>query len=261
MSLVSITGVDVISKEQNNFVDDFREPFGFKIQLNCMEHLESSIEFNLIYVGSSESSAYDQVVDSVEIGPGIPAGNHEFDFVTENGVNPTQIQEGHLLGPTVVILNATYNEQEFVRVGYYVNVAYDVQEMNENPPSQVDFNHLKREILASEPRVTRFKINWTNNGEKYSIADNAMERGGQNVGTGMSQEMMMMGCGDENMPPNMDLLKQAGQGQNFISGDRMEALLSGFNENSNGPGGFGTSSFKPGYGAEPYETSMDGVSR
>merc|ERR1719508_26926 len=83
---------------------------------------------------------------------------------------------------------------------------------------------------------------------------------GQNVGTGMSQEMMMMGCGDENMPPNMDLLKQAGQGQNFISGDRMEALLSGFNENSNGPGGFGTSSFKPGYGAEPYETSMDGVS-
>merc|ERR1712071_621551 len=60
---------------------------------------------------------------------------------------------------------------------------------------------------------TRFKINWTNNGEKYSIADNAMERGGQTVGTGMSQEMMMMGCGDENMPPNMDLLKQAGQGQ------------------------------------------------
>jgi len=257
MSLVSITGVDVI----DNTIDNFQKPFSFKIQLNCMENLDESIEFNLIYVGSSESAQYDQVVDTVEIGPGIPAGNHEFDFITEQGVNPKNIQDGHLLGPTVVILNATYNQQEFVRVGYYVNVAYDNQEMNENPPSQVDYNHLMREILASEPRVTRFKINWTNSGEKYSIADNAMERGGSNVGTGISQEMMMMGCGDENMPPNMELMKQAAQGQSFISGDRMEALMNGFNENSNGPGAFGTSSSKPGYGIETYETSMDGMGR
>lgn len=256
MSLVSITGVDVLG----NIIDDFRKPFSFKIQVNCMENLDNAIEFNLIYVGSSESSAFDQVIDSVEVGPGVPAGNHEFEFETEQGVNPQNIQDGHLLGPTVVILSATYNEQEFVRVGYYVNVAYDIPEWNENPPTQVDYNHLKREILASEPRVTRFKINWTNNGEKYSIADNAMERGGANVGHGMTHEQMMM-CGDENMPPNAELLKQAGQGQSFISGDRMEALLSGFNENSNGPGAFGTSSYKQGYGAEPYETSMDGISR
>merc|ERR1719219_3276334 len=258
MSLVSITGVDVI----DNTIDNFHKPFSFKIQLNCMENLDESIEFNLIYVGSSESAQYDQIVDTVEIGPGIPAGNHEFDFITEQGVDPKRIQEGHLLGPTVVILNATYNQQEFVRVGYYVNVAYDNPEMNENPPSQVDYSHLMREILASEPRVTRFKINWTNSGEKYSIADNAMERGGSAHGTGMSTDQMMM-CGDENMPPNLDLLKQAGQGQSFISGDRMEALLNGYNENSNGPGAFGTSSFKPGYGNEPYqqETSMDGINQ
>ena len=51
MSLVSITGVEVIDQ----VIDDFRKPFGFKIQLNCMEHLESSIEFNLIYNRNSKS--------------------------------------------------------------------------------------------------------------------------------------------------------------------------------------------------------------
>lgn len=87
-----------------------------------------------------------------------------------------------------------------------------------------------------------------------------MERQGGKVGTGMSNEQLMIGV-DENAPPTTDMMKQGMQGQNFIGQNRMEALLSGFNENSNGPGAFGTSSFKPGYGNEPYETSMDGLSR
>jgi len=257
MSLLSITGVEV-----NNVIDSFLSPFSFKIAFNCMEELPGELEWNLVYVGSSDSADYDQTIDSVSVGP-IPTGNHEFDFLTEGAVNPQHIKDGHLLGPTVIILNASYNDQEFVRVGYYINVAYDVEEMNENPPAQVDFNHLKREILATEPRVTRFKINWTNSGEKYSIADNAMERGGANVGMGLTHDQIMMG-GDENMPPNLELLKQAGQGQSFINGDRMEALMSGWNENSNGPGAFGSSSCKPGYGNETFvrnETSMDRLPR
>jgi len=225
MSLVSITGVDVI----NNTIDGFTEPFAFKIQLNCMEHLESSIEFNLIYVGSSESSAYDQVVDSVEIGPGIPAGNHEFDFITENGVNPKSVQEGHLLGPTVLILNASYNGQEFVRVGYYVNVYYEEPELNENPPPTVDFSKLRKEILASEPRVTRFKINWTDSDLRYSISDTAMENNSGAVAAGMTDDQLMAGQ-DENVPPTAMLVNAS---ENSILSNRLESLMAGMNENSN----------------------------
>lgn len=105
------------------------------------------LEWNLIYVGSSDCPQYDQVVDSVSVGP-IPAGNHEFNFDSENQVDPSRIQEGHLLGPTVIILNALYNDQEFVRVGYYVNIFYEDQEMNENPPEVVDFSKLRRGFLG-----------------------------------------------------------------------------------------------------------------
>jgi len=252
MSLLSITDVQVL-----NPFSKFSDLFEFKIAFNCMEELSGDLEWNLIYVGSSESSAYDQIIDSVRVGP-IPPGNHEFDFISENPVNPKRIQEGELLGPTVIILNASYNDQEFVRVGYYVNIVYEDPALNENPPPKVDFDKLCREILASEPRVTRFKINWTDKGEKYSISDQAVEQSGGQVSAGMTAEQLMAGS-DENMPPSAELLMSASQ--NSILSNRMEALLAGLNDNSNGPGAFGSSSFKAGYGVDFYETtstSMDG---
>lgn len=124
--------------------------------------------------------------------------------------------------------------------------------MNENPPVKVDFSKLRREILASEPRVTRFKINWTNTGEKYSISDQAMEQHGSKVSSGMTAAQLMAGQ-DENVAPNIDLLKNATQ--NSILSNRLEALLDGCNDNSNGPGAFGSSSFKAGYGIENYEVN------
>lgn len=252
MSLLSITNVDVINSKAN-----FNDNFQFKISFNCMEELPGVLEWNLIYVGSSDCSKYDQTIDSVEVGP-IPPGNHEFNFDTESSVDPKRIQDGHLLGPTVIILNAAYNNQEFVRVGYYINIGYDPEthpEFIENPPAKVDYSLLRREILHSEPRVTRFKINWTNTGDRYSVADGAMEQS-QNIAQGMSAESLMMGVQDENIPPNAEMFKNAAQGT--ILGNRVEALLCGMNENSNGPGAFGSSSFKAGYGNETYETSMNG---
>ena len=45
-------------------------------------------------------------------------------------------------------------------MGYYVNNAYESEEMRENPPEQVQLDKVKREVLASKPRVTRFNIDW-----------------------------------------------------------------------------------------------------
>ena len=55
----------------------------------------------------------------------------------------------------------SYNDQEFVRIGYYVNNEYSIPYDIENPPNPVDVNLLFRSILADQPRVTRFAIHWT----------------------------------------------------------------------------------------------------
>ena len=67
------------------------------------------------------------------------------------------MQENDIVGVTAILLTCSYkNDQEFLRVGYYVNVEYDNAEMNENPPAQVDVSRLTRHILAEKPRVTKF---------------------------------------------------------------------------------------------------------
>ena len=40
------------------------------------------------------------------------------------------------MGVTVVLLTCSYKDQEFIRIGYYVNNEYTEQELIENPPSK-----------------------------------------------------------------------------------------------------------------------------
>ena len=112
----------------------------------------------MIYVGSAESEEYDQILDSVMVGP-IPEGKHMFVFQADPP-NVTRIPENDAIGVTVVLLTCSYRSQEFIRVGYFINNEYTDQELRENPPSPPQFDKVVRNILASEPRVTRFKINW-----------------------------------------------------------------------------------------------------
>jgi hypothetical protein len=53
-------------------------------------------------------------------------------------------------------------EKEFIRIGYYLNNDYDDEELRNNPPATPDLARISRNILASDPRVTRFPADWDN---------------------------------------------------------------------------------------------------
>lgn len=110
-------------------------------------------------MGSAESEEYDQELDSCMVGP-VPVGVNSFEFEAE-APSPEKIPASDLLGVTVILLTASYRDAEFIRVGYYVNNAYESEEMRENPPEEVQLDKVCREVLASKPRVTRFNINWS----------------------------------------------------------------------------------------------------
>nr|CAD7198567.1 unnamed protein product [Timema douglasi] len=80
-----------------------------------------------------------------------------------DGADPPDVAKipvADALGVTVVLLTSSYKGQEFVRVGYFINNEYTEPELKENPPTQPQFDKVARNILSSQPRVTRFKINW-----------------------------------------------------------------------------------------------------
>ncbi|XP_062596688.1 histone chaperone asf1b-B-like [Saccostrea cucullata] len=120
--------------------------------------LSVDLEWKIIYVGAAESEEHDQTLDSVLVGP-VPAGKHMFVFQA-GPPDTVKIPVQDAVGVTVVLLTCSYRSREFIRVGYYVNNEYSDPELKENPPSSPQYDKVERNILATNPRVTRFKIDW-----------------------------------------------------------------------------------------------------
>jgi len=74
--------------------------------------------------------------------------------------NLSKLPSTEIVGVTVVLLSCSYDEREFVRVGYYVNNEYIDEALNADPPAKPIIEKVRRNILAEKPRVTRFAIKW-----------------------------------------------------------------------------------------------------
>jgi histone chaperone ASF1 len=155
MSIVNIVNVEVLDNPTK-----FTNPFQFEITFECIGPLQDDLEWKVIYVGSAENEQYDQVLDSIMVGP-VPIGVNKFVYQ----VDPPKaelIPPEDLVGVTVVLLTCLYFGKEFVRIGYYVNNDYMDEELRTNPPTPPQIDKLYRNILAEKPRVTRLPINWDN---------------------------------------------------------------------------------------------------
>ena len=105
-----------------------------------------------------DSSEHDQELDSLLVGP-IPIGVNKFIFEAD-APDLKRIPASEIIGVTVILLTCSYDEREFVRVGYYVNNEYDNPEMNAEPPAKPVIERVRRNVLSEKPRVTRFAIKW-----------------------------------------------------------------------------------------------------
>ncbi|KAK9074714.1 hypothetical protein SSX86_003032 [Deinandra increscens subsp. villosa] len=153
MSAVNITNVAVLDNPAS-----FLTPFQFEISYECVSPLKEDLEWKLIYVGSAEDETYDQLLESVLVGP-VNVGNYRFVFQADPP-DPSKIREEDIIGVTVLLLTCSYVGQEFVRVGYYVNNDYDEEKLKEEPPQKVIIDKVQRNILTDKPRVTKFPINF-----------------------------------------------------------------------------------------------------
>ncbi|KAH8865658.1 Histone chaperone ASF1A, partial [Schistosoma japonicum] len=124
----------------------------------CFLETVLDLEWKLVYVSSAYNPSLDQTLDSVLVGP-IPVGRHQF-FFEANAPDPKIIPNEDIVGVTVVLIQALYRDKEFIRVGYYVNNEYKKEELRLEPPAEPILDELERHIIASDPRVTRFPIDW-----------------------------------------------------------------------------------------------------
>jgi histone chaperone ASF1 len=137
------------------------------------------LEWKVVYVGSAEDSQYDQVLEEAMVGP-IPIGVNRFILQTP-APDPKLIKNEDLIGVTVILLSCSYLNQKFVQIGYFVNNEYAEPFEPENYPNPVEIQKLYRNMLANEPRVTRFPIDWT--GTQIQAASNNGNMGTSSFGS------------------------------------------------------------------------------
>ncbi|KAF8630277.1 hypothetical protein AX17_005463 [Amanita inopinata Kibby_2008] len=152
MSLITIRNVEFLNNPAK-----FLDPYRFRVTFECIASLTEDLEWRLIYVSSPGDVELDQELDDCLVGP-IPVGVNSFEF-EGSPPKPSTIPPEDVLGVAALILTGSYKDQEFVRVGYYQNTEYDNDEMRDDPPEQIRFDRLSRDI-NTKPRVTRFQIKW-----------------------------------------------------------------------------------------------------
>jgi len=162
MSAVNITNVTVLYNPAA-----FLNPFQFEISYECLTPLKDDLEWKLTYVGSAEDEKYDQVLESVLVGP-VNVGNYRFVFQADPP-DPSKIPDEDIIGVTVLLLTCSYQGQEFIRVGYYVNNDYADEQLREEPPQVVQLDKIQRNILADKPRVTKFPIAFHSTPDEQSV--------------------------------------------------------------------------------------------
>jgi len=153
MSYVNILEVQVLDNPSY-----WKNPFKFEIKFESQKELQDDLEWKIIYVGSAEDEQFDQTLESILVGP-VQLGTNRFIFQAECP-DSSKIPQHDILGVTVVLLTCSYRGKEFVRVGYYVNNEYETPEMRDEPPPQLQFDKIVRNILAAKPRITRFPIDF-----------------------------------------------------------------------------------------------------
>lgn len=95
---------------------------------------DADLEWKLTYVGSAESEKYDQTLDAVYVGP-VALGQYRFVFQADPP-DFSKIPPDDVVGVTIILLTCSYRNQEFLRVGYYVNNEYEDEELRIEPPPQ-----------------------------------------------------------------------------------------------------------------------------
>lgn len=169
MALVNVVNMMVLDNPTL-----FGNPFQFEITFECLQNLDDDLEWKVVYVGSAEDSSMDQTLEEVLVGP-IPVGVNKF-VLQADAADHTSIPEDDILGVTVVLVTCSYKEQEFARVGYYVNNEYaEPYDPEVGPPKPLDMSKINRQILADKPRVTRFPIDWGDSSPTQTIGETVKE--------------------------------------------------------------------------------------
>lgn len=152
-TFLNITSVTVVEQ-----FSAFNQPFQFNIQYTCLADLRDDLEWQIVYNYSGDRSD-DIELENVLVGP-IRAGSYQF-ILQSSPLDSNSLPDDpkDVLGSAVVLVTCSYQNKEFISVGFFVNTEYESQDLKDNPPEDnILFDKLVRQVLIDKPVVKRVRI-------------------------------------------------------------------------------------------------------
>ena len=122
----------------------------------------------------SENKEDDQLLNEIKITPPNQINQMKLEF-TGNAPNFEKIPKKDLIGMAAILLCCSYNEEEFFRCGFYLDIYFDNDEMNSKIPGTIDVNHLLRNLF-NKPRIVLYQIKWDEETDKKDDDTNISEK-------------------------------------------------------------------------------------
>ncbi|WUR03110.1 histone chaperone ASF1 [Vairimorpha necatrix] len=98
------------------------DPLEFDLEMHCKEELEEGVVFTIIYTADVKNEFRDQILSETEIFP-VPKGNIKFSLDAD-APEIKLIPHDKLFGLTSIIIVGKYKDEQFIRIGYIVDVYY-----------------------------------------------------------------------------------------------------------------------------------------
>uniref|UniRef100_A0AC35EYU0 Uncharacterized protein n=1 Tax=Panagrolaimus sp. PS1159 TaxID=55785 RepID=A0AC35EYU0_9BILA len=149
-----ISQIDFINNPAN-----WKDSYKVQIEFEAHEELPKDAEWQLIYVGSPKDESYDQMLESVVVGP-IKKGRHKFEFEAD-APDDSKIPPENIQDITLLLLKCLYDGKMFSKIGWFVTNEYvDDEELQMNKPAKPILEKLKRQIQTDDVRVTNYTCAW-----------------------------------------------------------------------------------------------------
>lgn len=136
----------------------FTDPLVWRMKVAVAKPLQHCMTVSFVWVGSSRSADYDQQLDEFDVGP-FQDGTCTFTLECDPP-DPRRLDMSEILGMTVLQVFFKYGGTRFLSVGYFVQVAFFDQHLNQCPPAAVDLQCLGRYLVMNQPSIVTIPIVW-----------------------------------------------------------------------------------------------------
>ena len=156
------------------------ENFLISVSFDSVKDINREVTWKCLYISDPSDESNDILLDEI-IMDSIESGSNTFDWEIESPDYSKLQNQFDIFDSSVIIFSVSIADQDFFRCSYFIIHEYNTEELNDDPPSEIDWDNLIRIVKTDNPIVNVKQIDWENilddknKGDKVKLGDHQFQ--------------------------------------------------------------------------------------